>query len=264
MQLHAGVTVQRLNELGALGRDAPAHRARQRLQHRYLGAALASRRGDFQPDHAGADAHDAPRRGEPSADQPCILDGAQIERLLATRDRKMSGPATHCEQQPIVVEAPPVRQPETMGGRIQFGHCGAQQQFDPLLLVAFGGVEICDRRFGFVGQHGLGQRRTLIGPPRLVANQHDAAVIAGLTHGDGGPAASLAGADDYVCHRPRRRLVRQPGVGPASHVAGRTQLYLRSAEPLSAEDLYPVGSGMIRQSAARVSPPLTRAVMLAA
>ena len=43
MQRHAGITVQRLDELRTLGRDAAAHRTRQRLQHRHLGATLARR-----------------------------------------------------------------------------------------------------------------------------------------------------------------------------------------------------------------------------
>ena len=93
--------------------------------------------------------------------------------------------------------------------------------------VAALGVEIQHRRFGVLGQHRFRQRRPFIWPPGLVADQQDAAVEAGLTHGDRGPAAGLAGADDDVrrghaspAYRllggdaARRRLRRQPGVGP--------------------------------------------------
>ena len=43
MQRHARIAMQRLDEARALGRDAAAHRARQSLQHRHLGAARTCR-----------------------------------------------------------------------------------------------------------------------------------------------------------------------------------------------------------------------------
>ena len=166
--------------------------------------------------------------GQPGADQPRILDSAQIQRLVAAVDGQMPRPAADGEQQPIVVEAPPIGQPDAVRRGIEFGGLGAQQQFDPLLFVAVGRVEIRDRRFGLVGQHRLGQRRPLVGPPGLVADQQDPAGIARLAHGHRGPAAGLARADDDMRHRAGGALSgSQASVQPVALPGGLSLTWVR-------------------------------------
>ena len=152
MQLCSGFPMQPGDEIGDFRRDAAAHRRRASLDHGYVEAGPASRRGDLKADHAGADADHAARVGKVFAQPASVFDRAQRQRVLAARHRHGARLASGREQQFVVSHGGAVIQPNTLPDRVDRQRGSAANELDPQLGVTAFGVKILDRRLVWGGQ----------------------------------------------------------------------------------------------------------------
>ena len=99
------------------------------------------------------------------------------------------------------------------------GDGGRHAQFDVMGFVEVSRVDGGTVEVGLAAQVVLGQRRSLVGADRFVADQNNPAVEAFAAQGLGGLGSGQAGADDHEGVCGRHRMKRYP-TGPGRQ-AGR-------------------------------------------
>ncbi len=169
---------------GDLGSHPRPDDTRQRhggyLEHRDVDTKSACRRGNFEPDEAGADDRDAAPRNQGGLQPPGVVDRAQIVHEVGSGPghRQSAGLPAGGEQDRVRVDRRSARQFDTARSRIHADHLGARHELDVVVGPPLRRQDLQRVRGFCAGQELLRQRWPLIRRVGLVADQHDAAVEA--------------------------------------------------------------------------------------
>ncbi len=165
--------MQRHQPFGHGRAELAGHRQRQRVDHDHLAVEFRGRRGDFGAEEATTDHNHPARLEQVRAQGQCVICGAQD---------------VHAVQ--IVPEAQPARRDAGRDDDTVIVHCGSIGELDSLVCTVQLGrasVPTCHVQvvepLGVAQQHPagvclvhqylLGQRRSVIGQPRLVTDQRE-------------------------------------------------------------------------------------------
>jgi hypothetical protein len=163
-----------------LGAERSSQRHRVPADEGDVPAELAHRGGDLAADPAGPDHDDAlgaPHgRGEAVGVTPAaeVADAVEVGPGKAQAARRRAGG----EQQPLVAEALSGRELELAPGRVDGADPCRGVQLDVVGGVEGGVVDVERVPVGFGAQVRLGQRRAVVGPLGLLAEQDQAALEA--------------------------------------------------------------------------------------
>ena len=198
-QLDALVGVHVAVHGAQLGAEHPLERHRDLIDERDLQPALAGGGGDLGPDPAGADHDNRPAAVEPRAERVGVRHRAQGEHALqiGAGDAEPARLGARGQQERVVFQRlaavegqPPRRRVERLGG-------AAEAQLDVVLVVEALLVDVDLVAAGLAAEVVLGERRPLVGPLLLGADQHHAPVEALLAQRLGGLGAGKARSGDH-------------------------------------------------------------------
>ena len=181
-----------------LGAEDPLERQRGHLDHRDLASLLAGGRGDLGADPAGPDDHQPLTVLDPLADQLGIADGPQVVDAVEIGAGHVEAPwhAAGGQEEAVVAQAPVSFEQELAHAEVDARHPGRGQKVDLMLGVERVRVDV-RLVADLPAQVLLGERRALVGPLGLVADQHQLTVESLLAQRLCRLGSGQAGADDH-------------------------------------------------------------------
>ena len=197
-ELDAVLAVEVAVDRADLEPEHALERHRLRRDDGHVHAALTSRGGDLGPDPAGAD-DDEPAAGLQTRPQRVAVgERAQEVHAVELRAGDAQRPRLRAggQQQPVVGEPLAAVELELAARGVEAGRRHAGAQFDVVLGVEARRMDGGRLAVRLAAQVVLRERRALVGPLRLGAQQYEAAVEALLAQGLGGLGAGEAGPDD--------------------------------------------------------------------
>jgi hypothetical protein len=164
-------------------------------------AHLARRGGHLGSDPSPTDDHEPLRLRQRVAQGVAARQTAQVvdPGQIGTGDRQSPGRRARGEEHLVVGELTAGIERHLLGHRIEAAHGGRSQKLDVVLLVEARVVNGGRVEIDFAAQIGLGQRGTLVGPNRFVADQHHPTLEALLPQRLGGLGPRQARSDDDKC-----------------------------------------------------------------
>ena len=168
-------TVQLGDRLAHLGAKATDQWGRRTFEHHHVVAEGLGSGRRFEPDEAGADHDDAAPPADDLAAQPdCIVERAEfvdvVEGVLVGESSRVGAGGDH---QPIEAQDGTVREGEFALLHVECGRRGAEAPLDVEIVEDVRLAEVDPIWLPFAGQQLLRQRRAVVGPMHLVADDHD-------------------------------------------------------------------------------------------
>ena len=188
------------------------------------GTEAARGRGHLAADPARADDHEPAAVADHGAQGVGVGDRPQDAHRLpfGAVDR---GPARHRaggDQQPVVRELLAAWERDVVRRGVERGRARRRAQLDVIGRVEALGVDLGVGGAAVARQVALRERRSLVGPPRLLGDQDDAPLEALLAQRRGGLGAGQAAADDHERLAVRHGFL-QSGTGTPGACAGRRE-----------------------------------------
>ncbi len=217
-QVDAVVAVQVGEDLGDLAAEHAQQRELGRLQQCHLDAGRPRGSGALQADPASSDHRDPGRSLEGGLDLVAVGDPAQVQHTaqVSARHRQAAWRGAGGQRQLRVADPAAVGQPQLASRRIDAGDADAKAQVDAVLGVPRPRVDVDDLPFDLAQQVVLRQRRPLVRPFGLLADQDERAVepllaqrLRGLGPGQARPRYHVRRA--RVHSWPSSRAGRPPG-----------------------------------------------------
>ena len=172
--------------------------ARHRFEHRHFEPARARNGCNLEADVAGADDDRVRASLQHRADAARIVDRAKLEDAAegCACDRQRTRTRARREHQMVIANAAAVADRNGAALPVDGARRGRELQIDAVLAVP--GVGFETETFGseLALEELLGERRPLVRSERLVADEHDVAVVAPLAKRERDLGTGLAGADD--------------------------------------------------------------------
>jgi len=173
----------------------------QRIDDSYVEATLARRGCKLAADPAGADHGDAGAVHQLGPQHIAVGERPQVVNAFQGGARHLdpSRLGSRGQQQPVVRQLLSVTEGHARGLRVDRRHGRARLKLDVVLGVEVGRVHVRLLALGLAAEVLLGQRRALVGPLGLGADQDDPPVEAAVAQLLSRLGAGQAGADDHEC-----------------------------------------------------------------
>ncbi|MNZ94007.1 hypothetical protein D3C78_1131040 [compost metagenome] len=189
------------DEFGNHRGDGALHDPRGGLQHGHLLAELAGRGGQLQADEATGDDDHRLAVLQAAADAPRVLEGAQHldAEQLAAANRQGARTRPGGQHQVVVLQYFAAAEDDAVGRGTDGADLGVAQQIDALVGIEAFRLEqqlLLALRRAVTAHEGLGQRRTVVGIVRLVADQGDLSVEVRRPQGRGEAATAMTRPDN--------------------------------------------------------------------
>jgi hypothetical protein len=158
---------------------------------------LTGRGGDLRADPAGADDHHSLALSDSPTDQLRVDKGTEVMNAgeIGARDVEAAGHRPGCDEEPVVAEPAIALQQELLKSGVEARNAGRAPEVDVVVLIEAFAVDVRLRR-SLAPQVVLRERRALVWPLGLIAEQDQATIVPLVAQGFGGLCAGQPGADD--------------------------------------------------------------------
>src|SRR6185312_16298027 len=185
------------------GADHAGHHPVDQLDDMHRLAGGPGDRREFEADKPGADHDDALGEGEALAQMIRLGEVAQVADPVELDPRQRRHPVARAggDDEVVVAERRADAELDLPRGAVDLDGAGAAHVFDALFGVEALGTHQQEVEADLAAEVILGQRRPLIGKPRLVADQHHLAVETALAQRRGELEPAMPRAEDHHPHQ---------------------------------------------------------------